>query len=169
MEDQIIASVTRIALWYPSENLRHGNSVIDNLPSNSTGEAKLVAGIRCRMLDKAPHLPGKPEPVLYISTIGTLAPFRELALASHLLDEVLSFAAQQFGICSVYAHVWEANQPAMEWYLKRGFTILQKEEEYYKRLAPQTAAWLIKRDIRTSDMLGGRHRRKGGESVENGT
>ena len=147
LEDEVIASVTRVALWRPSEALRDSNSIVKNMPTGAKEDHKLVAAIRCRVFERPPYSRSPDEPVLYISTIGTLAPFRDLSLASHLLEETLRVAQEQYGLKAVYAHVWEENGEALDWYYKRGFKIVQKEEKYYKRLAPHTAAWLIKRDI----------------------
>jgi len=51
------------------------------------------------------------------------------------------------------AHVWEANEEAMEWYRRRGFKVVGREECYYKRLAPKSAAWVVSRDVRPGDLL----------------
>lgn len=147
LDDQVIASVTRVALWTPSDALREHNSVVNSLPATAHGDTKVVAGIRCRLLACPPHKPIAPEPNLYISTIGTLAAFRELSLASHLLERIFKIAVEEYGLSTVYAHVWEANEEALQWYIRRGFTILHKEVGYYQKLAPKTDAWLIKRDI----------------------
>ena len=147
LQDEIIASITRIALWTPSSSLSNGNSVIRTLPTDAEGGVKIVAGIRCRLLTSPPHKPTAAEPNLYISTIGTLAPFRELSLASHLMEEIFGIAVEQYGLSTVYAHVWEQNEEALDWYVRRGFTVLHKEMGYYQKLAPNTNAWLIKCDI----------------------
>ena len=147
LEDEVIASITRVVLWTPTDSLRNGNSVVDQLPSQVESEDKVVAGIRCRLLASPPHMPSTNEPNLYISTIGVLAPFRQLSLGSHLLEEIFQVAVDDYGLTTVYAHVWEANEDGLEWYLKRGFTILRQEVGYYRKLAPRTDAWLIKRDI----------------------
>lgn len=162
IEDEVIASVTRIALWRPSEPSCNRNCNGGSLSGNTNEDVKVVAGIRCRVLQCPPHQPGTDEPVLYISTIGTLAPFRDLSLASHLLEEILRIAQEYYGLDAVYAHVWEVNEEAMKWYRKRGFTILRREDGYYKRLAPRSAAWLIRRDIRLSETL--RKKRRHSES-----
>ena len=147
LENEVVASTTRVALWTPSDELRIVKELPSPILSHQEGGAKVVAGIRCRLLANPPDKPTDNVPVLYISTIGTLAPFRRLSLASHLLEEILQVSDKQYGVPSIYAHVWEANEEAMAWYTKRGFTVVLKEQGYYQKLAPKTDAWLIKRDI----------------------
>ena len=161
LDDPIIASVTRIATW-DSATLKlgagdhtdkHERSIVDTSSDQTKGQ--LVAAIRCRMLASQPQDPLAPRPVLYISTIGTLSPFRGHSLAAHLLAEVTHTAVEEYDTSVVMAHVWEVNEEAMAWYLKRGFEIVARIEDYYRRLAPKSAAWLIKREIRPSDIIGG--------------
>lgn len=143
MEDPVIASVTRLALWH--EKSRSGGT--------AATEAKLVAAIRCRVLASAVDNPYEKIPVLYISTITTLAPFRGHSLGSHLLADVTRTAIELYGVSAVMGHVWEANEDGMEWYKKRGFRVVAHEPEYYRRLAPKTAAFVIRRDIGPGDLL----------------
>jgi len=144
MENQIIASVTRLALW-------HERSSTSASPTAT--EAKLVAAIRCRVLAAPPENPYEKIPVLYISTLTTLGPFREHAIASHLLAEVTRLAIKLYNVKAVSGHVWEANGDGLEWYKKRGFRVVAHEPEYYRRLAPKTAALVIRRDIGPTDLL----------------
>lgn len=140
MEDPVIASVTRLALWH--EKTKSGAS-----------EAKMVAAIRCRVLASAVDNPYEKIPVLYISTITTLAPFRGHSLGSHLLAEVTRTAIEKYGVRAVMGHVWEDNKDAIQWYMKRDFKIVNHEPEYYRRLAPKMAAFVIRRDIGPGDLL----------------
>jgi len=66
---------------------------------------------------------------------------------------VIRVAAERYGVVSVMAHAWEANEEGMAWYSKRGFTMVTKVDDYYKRLAPQTAAFIVRRDLGPCDML----------------
>jgi len=144
MEDEVIASVTRLALWHENPSTA----------ASSTGtEARLVAAIRCRVLASPPENPYEKVPVLYISTLTTLGPFREHAIASHLLAEVTRIAIELYDVKAVSGHVWEANGDGLEWYKKRGFRVVAHEPEYYRRLAPKTAALVIRRDIGPTDLL----------------
>ena len=144
MEDEVIASVTRLALWHERSS---------TAASPSATEAKLVAAIRCRVLASPPENPYEKAPVLYISTLTTLGPFREHAIASHLLAEVTRLAIELYEVKAVSGHVWEANGEGLEWYKKRGFRVVAHEPEYYRRLAPKTAALVIRRDICPTDLL----------------
>ncbi|KAL9049558.1 MAG: hypothetical protein Q9162_007156 [Coniocarpon cinnabarinum] len=147
LQDKVIASITRVALWTPSDSLQNGNSIVRGLPQEANSDAKVVAAIRCRRLASPPHLAAANDPCLYISTIGTLSPFRRLSLASYLLDEIFAAATKEHGLTMVYAHVWEENKEGLEWYMKRGFNVIGTEHGYYQRLAPKTDAWLIERKI----------------------
>lgn len=132
VEDQIIASISRAALW-----------------TSDGAKPRLVGAIRCRLLASPTPAVG---PSLYISTIGTLAPYRSHGLATALLDDVMRRAIETYGISSVSAHVWAANTEGLEWYAKRGFKEVGRQEQYYKRLDPSSAI-MIRRDISVIDLL----------------
>lgn len=72
----------------------------------------------------------------------------------HLLQSVVKKAVAEHGVRSVTAHVWEANEEGLEWYKKRGFEILGKEEAYYRKLNPK-GAFMVRRWIGVGDLLGG--------------
>jgi ribosomal protein S18 acetylase RimI-like enzyme len=131
-------SITLIALWHspPSSS---SSDKDDEKPA-----PRLVAAIRCRLL---------PSSQLYISTIGVLSPYRAHGLAVHLLNAVVRKAVALHGAKCVTAHVWEANEEGLEWYRKRRFEVLGREEAYYRKLKPQ-GAWLVRRAIGVGDLLG---------------
>lgn len=133
-------SITLIALWHPTP-------AKDTPNDQETGKlgGSVVGAIRCRLL---------PSSQLYISTIGVLAPYREHGIAVHLLQAVVKKAVQEHGVRCVTAHVWEANEEGLEWYKKRNFEILGKEEAYYRKLKPQ-GAYLVRKWIGVGDLLGG--------------
>ncbi|KAF1943161.1 hypothetical protein EJ02DRAFT_343991 [Clathrospora elynae] len=115
-------SITLIAVWHSSPA---------NADSASSPEKRLLVGaVRCRLL---------PSSQLYISTIGILAPYRSHGIAMHLLQAVVKKAVEEHSVRSVTAHVWEANEEGLEWYNKRGFETLEKEDGYYRKLKPQGA------------------------------
>ena len=62
-------------------------------------------------------------------------------------------AIEDYGISSIGAHVWEANQEGLEWYRKRGFREVNRESGYYRRLDPQGAV-VMQREVAVSDLLG---------------
>jgi len=145
ISDSTIASLTRIAIWHDASNAVANEGTAEPMLTPSSG--RLVGAIRCRLLHGTP-------PALYISTIGVLAPYRELGLATHLLTAVTKVAVQEHGIKEVVAHVWEANQEGLAWYKKRGFQVVSREENYYKRLKPHTAAFVVTWKIGVTDLLG---------------
>lgn len=153
LQDPTIASLTRIVIWEQTKSrkestlIRRGASQTDTAP-----EGQIVAGVRCRLLPASLNRSDE-ETVLYISTIGVLAPFRRHSLASALLEEVVRVARENYRARSVMAHVWERNEDAIEWYTRRGFEVVKKEAGYYRRLAPHTGAFLMRRKITASDIL----------------
>ncbi|KAJ9603262.1 hypothetical protein H2200_012040 [Cladophialophora chaetospira] len=116
-------------------------------------ETEPVGWIRCRLepcsLDSP--LSSKTNPPLsqiYIQALALLSPYRSLGLATILLNAVL-FSVETLAedpIC-IYAHVWEKNDDALEWYAKRGFKRVMLVERYYTRLRP-SGAWLVRRELR---------------------
>lgn len=126
--------VTLVALW-------HSSSTWD--ATSPTQKPQLVGAIRCRIL---------PESQLYITTLGILAPYRSHGIAMHLLQAIVRKAVDTHGVRCVTAHVWEANEEGLEWYKKRKFEVLAKEEGYYRKLRPQ-GAFLVKKWIGVGDLL----------------
>jgi ribosomal protein S18 acetylase RimI-like enzyme len=130
-------SITLIALWHPKPHT--------DPPSAATEKPFLIGAIRCRLL---------PSSILYLSTLGLLSPYRTHGIATHLLQTIVTKASLEHGVKCVTAHVWEANEEAMEWYKKRGFETLGKEEGYYRKLKPSGAV-LVRRWIGVGDFLNG--------------
>ena len=128
--------ITLAAVWHSSPS--------NDGSASSEGEPHLVGAVRCRLL---------PSSQLYISTIGVLAPYRSHGIAMHLLQAVVKKAVELHSVRSVTAHVWEANEEGMEWYKKRKFEILDKDEGYYRKLRPQ-GAFLVRKWIGVGDLLG---------------
>lgn len=126
--------ITLVALWHATPGWR---SV------SSSENPQLVGAVRCRIL---------PGSQLYISTIGILAPYRTHGIAMHLLQAIVKKAVYLHGVRCVTAHVWEANEEGLEWYKKRDFEILAKEDGYYRKLRPQ-GAFLVRKWIGVGDLL----------------
>ncbi|KAB8337099.1 hypothetical protein FH972_021403 [Carpinus fangiana] len=125
LNDDVTNTITRLAVW-------HDEPVRRNKPgevASTTKAPKVVAGIRCRLL-QSPAGSEQPhgQPVLYISTIGTLAPFRGHGLAAHLLAHVARTGVERYGARTIMGHVWEANEEGMAWYKSRGFRVTRREE-----------------------------------------
>lgn len=95
---------------------------------------------------------------LYISTLAILSPYRHLGIASALLSHIIHTILTHptytpLRITSIYAHVWEANTDALEWYTRRGFTVEEGVVEgYYRRLKPMGAR-VVRRGIGVGDFL----------------
>ncbi|KIX09478.1 uncharacterized protein Z518_00558 [Rhinocladiella mackenziei CBS 650.93] len=110
-----------------------------------------VGWIRCRLESCPPQTeasPSKPPlSQIYIQALALLSPYRHLGLATMLLDAVLasSIAEAEETIC-IYAHVWEKNEDALDWYAKRGFKRVMLIERYYRRLVPG-GAWIVRREL----------------------
>jgi ribosomal protein S18 acetylase RimI-like enzyme len=130
-------SITLVALW-------HSSPTQSSSADGASEPARLVAAIRCRLL---------PSSQLYISTIGILAPYRSHGIAMHLLQAVVKKAVELHSVRCVTAHVWEANEEGLDWYKKRSFEVLEKEEAYYRKLKP-SGAFLVRKWIGVGDLLG---------------
>ncbi|KAM0800071.1 hypothetical protein BDR22DRAFT_795639, partial [Usnea florida] len=120
----------------------------------------VIGGIQCR-LEAIPSPPRSnpinPQPSyqqphdLYIQTLAILAPYRHLGIATALLDAIICTALTHYpreniNVKGIYAHVWEANEEALEWYKKRGFEIGEElVEGYYRKLRPSGAKIVRKR------------------------
>lgn len=126
--------ITLVALWHASPG---------RASAAQAEEPRLVGAIRCRLL---------PSSQLYISTIGILAPYRTHGIAMHLLQAVVRKAVELHSVRCVTAHVWEANEEGLEWYKKRNFEIIGKEEAYYRKLRPH-GALLLRKWIGIGDLL----------------
>lgn len=91
---------------------------------------EVVASIACR-LEKHGEMAK-----LYIMTLGVLAPYRRRGIASMLLNRVLSYCKQDENIVEAYLHVQIDNEEALLFYEKQGFRIVEKIENYYRRIDP---------------------------------
>lgn len=129
-------SITLMALWHPAP-------LSDGARNSNAEKPRLVGAIRCRIL---------PSANLYISTISLLAPYRSHGIATHLLQSIAVKAVELYGVRCVTAHVWEANEDGLDWYKKRGFDIIGKEDAYYHKLKPQGAI-LVRKWIGVADLL----------------
>lgn len=133
--DEPIHGITIMALWYPNP--------VNDAAAPRTEKPRLVGAIRCRIL---------PSANLYISTISLLAPYRSHGIATHLLQRVAAKAMDKHGVRCVTAHVWEANEEGLEWYKKRGFEIIGREDVYYHKLKPPGAI-LVRKWLGVADLL----------------
>lgn len=145
LTDPVDRSITLMALWHDS-------------PSDiGKVTGRLVGAIRCRLFNKPPGNSASKArvdgPMLYLSTLVLLSPYRSYGIAAHMLDCLIRSAVENYGITSVGAHVWEANEEGLQWYRKRGFREVSREVGYYRRLKPQDAVVML-RDVGVMDLAG---------------
>lgn len=147
VEDPVTSNITLVAVWH------------DDPTMTGSEKGMLIGAIRCRLLayppssDPTPNLK-KEGPMLYLSTLVLLSPYRSHGIATHILNILTKRAVRDYGVTSVGAHVWEANVDGLEWYRKRGFQEVNKEEGYYRRLKPSTAI-VVQRQVGVVDLVGG--------------
>lgn len=104
-----------------------------------------VGNVCCRVEDGRDSAHCK----VYIMTLGILAPYRRLGVASALLKQVLDHAApgMQFAgrrVEAVYLHVQVGNENARAFYEKAGFAVVGTAENYYNKLEP-SSAWVLEK------------------------
>ncbi|KAB8227840.1 uncharacterized protein BDW43DRAFT_235026 [Aspergillus alliaceus] len=133
----------------------------------TTGSDKVIGGIRCRLERLPPttaellqaqksHAHGPTN--LYIQTLHLLSPYRGCGIAASLLNSLLFSSApsclpagerstyrvselvRHYNVRTVTAHVHEANDEGLKWYIARGFQVEDElVENYYRRLRPSGA------------------------------
>ncbi|RHZ50457.1 GNAT family N-acetyltransferase [Aspergillus thermomutatus] len=179
--DPVIASVSRVAVYHDHPVAAAPSTTPSPAASSlgaSTGTDKVIGGIRCRLerLLATALEPGtsshsqKPEPTnLYIQTLHLLSPYRGCGVAASLLNAILfasppspssssSFASynvselvKHYNIRTVTAHVHEANEEGLRWYIARGFQVEEGlVENYYRRLKP-SGARIVKLALQWND------------------
>ena len=153
------SSLARVAIWQETDarTSLHMSELSDSHGNHATSEKKVVGGIQCRLEDVPSVAAGERH--LYIQTVGVLAPYRQLGIATYLLEDIISTIIDHYeNVTSVYAHVWEANTAALEWYIQRGFSIENESlEGYYRRLKP-SGARIVRRRITIEDHVAARER-----------
>ena len=143
IEDPLTNNITLVAVWHDSAEAA----------GNSSGT--LVGATRCKLLAHPNSQPAKRQgPMLYLSTLVVLSPYRGHGIAACMLDMLTKRAVEGYGITGVGAHVWEANTDGLEWYRKRHFEQVGAEDGYYKRLKPSGAV-VLQRDVSVLDLVGG--------------
>jgi Acetyltransferase (GNAT) family len=144
ISDPVASTFSRLALYTSKENL--------TFLQNSTSIP--IGWIRCS-LEPYPSATSPPSPTtpiynqIYIKALCLLAPYRSMGVATALLDSILEQkeALREHNVQFVFAHVWESNEEALEWYEKRGFSRDEAlVEGYYRRLRPQ-GAWIVRKEI----------------------
>ncbi|KAJ5143539.1 uncharacterized protein N7515_002326 [Penicillium bovifimosum] len=162
--DPVIASLSRVAIY-------HDHPVAASPGSGaSAGTDKVIGGIRCRLEriqqteDTSKHtqtLSDRDPTNLYIQTLHLLSPYRGQGVAASLLNALLfasppdrkakgsyrlSEIVKHYNIRSVAAHVHEANEEGLKWYIARGFRVDGNVADYYRRLKP-SGAIIVRLDL----------------------
>ena len=156
ISDPVISTISRIAL-YRGPHPSRGSSILKGTTTERQNtDEHVIGGIRCRLepLSVPPRCTPLTQQQLYIQTLVLLSPYRGQGVATHLLNEVVGEAVKcHENVTSVYAHVWEANEEGLEWYMKRGFTVEERVlDGYYRRLKPGGAR-VVRRMIGITDHL----------------
>ncbi|KAL8824871.1 MAG: hypothetical protein Q9191_004763 [Dirinaria sp. TL-2023a] len=151
--DTTETALARVALW---RDVPTSGTMI----SSDLASGKVVGGIQCRLED--PPSDSSDTRQLYIQTIAVLSPFRRCGIAANLLDTIIKTIIEHYEkVTHIYAHVWEANIEAIEWYRHRGFAIEEGViEGYYRRLKP-SGAKVVRRRIEIADHLAVNKSREG--------
>lgn len=159
------SSLALCAIWHetPPPRKRKVETLDGSVCSAPTAsEPAVIAGIQCR-IEPFPTPPTDSSPAstrsaLYIQTLATLSPYRSLGIATALLDAIVATALRHYSnssgnVVEIYAHVWEANGDALEWYVKRGFRVEQEVIlGYYRKLRP-SGARVVRRSLGVADWL----------------
>lgn len=140
ISDPTAATLSRIALYTPFDS----NASIPPIP---------IGWIRCSLepYPEATSPPQSSRPIynrIYIKALCLLAPYRHMGVAAALLDSVLqqNEVLREHNALFVFAHVWESNEEALEWYEKRGFGREGLVEAYYRKLRP-SGAWVVRKEV----------------------
>ncbi|KAJ3535502.1 hypothetical protein NMY22_g6463 [Coprinellus aureogranulatus] len=100
-----------------------------------------VGTICCRFENK------DDQRVLYLMTMGILAPYRSRGLGSKALKEILNAAASRRPkIDKIYLHVQVSNEEAKKFYETNGFRQTSVHEGYYKKITPADA-WVLEKQF----------------------
>ncbi|KAF9049954.1 acyl-CoA N-acyltransferase [Panaeolus papilionaceus] len=83
--------------------------------------------------------------VLYLMTMGILAPYRSRKLGSQTLSAVLAAAADHKPkVDKIYLHVQVSNADAKRFYESHDFKEIRVHENYYKKITPADA-WVLEK------------------------
>ncbi|TQV93423.1 Acyl-CoA N-acyltransferase [Cordyceps javanica] len=159
------------ALLDPALSHRHSRVITwagdgNGLPE----EPKIVGAVVCipeSLPASHPASSSASEKNLYIRSLGVLAPYRALGLASAALDDVIAHSSSAFSLHSVTAHVWTENEQGLAWYRRRGFEAVGAPiQGYYRRLRPDSAILVSRPVRRTGDVLRAVHDAQNGTAAE---
>ncbi|RMZ13677.1 hypothetical protein D0864_00400 [Hortaea werneckii] len=155
LQDEATNNLTLLALWHddPSQKDREKGILVGAvrgrlLPSSSSSSSSSSTSNSSSTWTTMTSAGGKTptptttakreeeeegkEKLLYLSTLVLLSPYRGHGIMTHMLRRLVQRGAHLYGISAVGAHVWEANTEGLEWYARRGFTVVGREEGYYR-------------------------------------
>lgn len=69
--------------------------------------------------------------LVYILTLGVVEPYRQLGIASTLVQEVIKYASSMSNCRAVYLHVIDYNDPAILFYKKMSFKLERRLMKFY--------------------------------------
>ncbi|KAI6799588.1 hypothetical protein D0861_01701 [Hortaea werneckii] len=178
LQDEVTNNLTLLALWHDDPALKDQEKGIlvgavrgRLIPSTSTPPSistatKSSAGSSTLPPPTATAGTANPNPpppenaneaegpkLLYLSTLVLLSPYRRHGIMTHMLRQLIQRGVHSYGVSAVGAHVWEANAEGLEWYERRGFAVVGREEGYYRRLQPQ-GAMVVRKGVGVGDLLG---------------
>ncbi|KAH8431620.1 uncharacterized protein LDX57_009277 [Aspergillus melleus] len=167
--DPVIASVSRVAIYHDHPVAAAPATSPATAASTGSDKVIGGIRCRLEPVPPmaAKRLPGKTQrdPAnLYIQTLHLLSPYRSYGIAASLLNSLLfstpppassksegsktglqsgyrvSSLVRHYNIRTVTAHVHEANDEGLKWYVSRGFTVeTGVVENYYRKLRPSGA------------------------------
>ncbi|KAF8160821.1 acyl-CoA N-acyltransferase [Crassisporium funariophilum] len=99
-----------------------------------------VGTICCRLENK------DGQNVIYLMTMGILAPYRSRKLGSQSLELVLAAASTHTkpNVDKIYLHVQISNHDAKKFYEAHGFKQVEVHKDYYKKIVPHDA-WVLEK------------------------
>jgi len=106
----------------------------------------IVVGAVCCRDDRTED---KRQKRLYIMTLGCLAPYRRLGIGSVMLEHILKICEADGTYDNVFLHVQVNNTSAISFYEKFGFEIVDRKENYYKKIEPADA-YVLQRTFKKS-------------------
>ncbi|XP_070495052.1 probable N-acetyltransferase san [Chironomus tepperi] len=99
----------------------------------------IVVGAVCCRIDTLGH-----QRRLYIMTLGCLSPYRRLGIGTVMLNHILNYVENDGNFDNIFLHVQVNNEGAIAFYKKFGFEVVDKKQNYYKRIEPADAYVLQK-------------------------
>uniref|UniRef100_A0AC34F3S8 N-acetyltransferase domain-containing protein n=1 Tax=Panagrolaimus sp. ES5 TaxID=591445 RepID=A0AC34F3S8_9BILA len=114
------------------ENKNGSNTVSPNPESQTTKEAAGDVGTSVVR-----------DAMLYISAFGLIPMFRSQGIGKLMIKHVLKVAEDTPGVKYIGLHVHSPNKEAIKFYKKNGFVAAHLFENYYLRLEPRSAYFLV--------------------------